>query len=338
MHVTDKFLGNYIDRLVPLERRHINTKALSLEKIVSSYFFLLPVTTTTSVTEDTCVKPAGVKQIPRKGITPLQTIGDVNRQRRQIHRRNIKGETNLQLSCIKNDVLKVKQLLASGADANMKDNAGWTALHEACNHGYTGCVQELLKARQLVYEIKPGDDTTQVLNVLSSPLCGTTPLHDAVGNNHYQVVELLVRAGGLPLLEVKNDRGEKPIDLAVNKETKEFLQAMELQFREKDHEVTALRPSEESYQAVLGRKGRRSTNQVPAENCEQYLLILSHLVQAYHRMTRTRAGLASDHCLWMDFNEHCDNLEAHVTRIVAGSHLSSLACIRIQAMRMLAES
>ena len=39
MHLTDKFLGNYIDRLVPLERRHINTKALSLEKIVS--FLLL---------------------------------------------------------------------------------------------------------------------------------------------------------------------------------------------------------------------------------------------------------------------------------------------------------
>lgn len=69
----------------------------------------------------------------------------------------LSGETNLQLSCIKNDVVKVKQLLTSGADANMKDNAGWTALHEACNHGYTGCVQELLKARQLVYEIKPGD-------------------------------------------------------------------------------------------------------------------------------------------------------------------------------------
>jgi len=35
MHVTDMLLGNYIDRLVPLERRHLNTKALSLEKIVS---------------------------------------------------------------------------------------------------------------------------------------------------------------------------------------------------------------------------------------------------------------------------------------------------------------
>lgn len=34
MHVTDMLLANYVDRLVPLERRHVNTKALSLEKIV----------------------------------------------------------------------------------------------------------------------------------------------------------------------------------------------------------------------------------------------------------------------------------------------------------------
>ena len=140
------------------------------------------------------------------------------------------------------------------------------------------------------------------------------------------------------MLEAKNDRGERPIDLAENKETKEFLQAMELQFREQGSAITALRPSEQSYQAVLGRKGRHSTNHVPAVKCENYLLILSHLVQAYYRMTRARAGLASDDCLWINFNEHCNNLEAHVTRIVAGSHLSSLASIRIQAMRMLAES
>ncbi|KAL9982174.1 hypothetical protein ACROYT_G010985 [Oculina patagonica] len=263
---------------------------------------------------------------------------DANQLRKQIHRRNMKGETDLQLSCIRNDTVKVKQLLALGADANMKDYAGWTALHEACNHGYVGCVQELLKARQLVYEIKPGDDTTEVLNLLSAPLCGTTPLHDAVGNNHQQVVELLVRAGGLPLLEAKNDRGERPIDLAAKNEMNEFLRTMELQLSDKENEVTTLRPSEESYQAVLGRKGRHSTNYIPAEKCEQYLLILSHLVQAYYRSTRARAGFASDDCLWMNFDEHCNNLEAHVTRIVADSRLSSLACIRIQAMRMLASS
>lgn len=53
-------------------------------------------------------------------------------------------------------MVKVKLLLAQGADANLQDYAGWTALHEACNHGFADCVQELLKARQLVCEMKPG--------------------------------------------------------------------------------------------------------------------------------------------------------------------------------------
>ncbi|KAJ7387883.1 SMC5-SMC6 complex localization factor protein 1 [Desmophyllum pertusum] len=251
----------------------------------------------------------------------------------------MKGESDLQLSCIRNDVVKVKQLLASGTDANMKDHAEWTALHEACNHGYAGCVQELLEARQLVYEIKPGDDTSEVLNLLSAPLCGTTPLHDAVVNNHQQVVELLVSAGGLPLLEAKNAQGEKPIDLTEKDEIKEFLRTMELQLRNKKNTVTALRPCEQSYQAVLGRKGRHYTNHIPTEDCEQYLLILSHLVQSYFRITRQApAGFACDDCLWMNFHEHCNNLEAHVTRIVADSGLSSLACIRIHAMKMLTSS
>ena len=121
-------------------------------------------------------------------------------------------------------------------------------------------------------------------------------------------------------------------------EITEFLRTMEQQLREKENEVTALRPSEESYQAVLGKKGRHCTNHVPAEKCEQYLLMLSHLVQSYFRFTRARAGFACDDCVWMNFDEHCNNLEAHVTRIVADSRLSSLACIRIQAMRMLARS
>ena len=53
--------------------------------------------------------------------------------------------------------MKVKQLLAAGADANTTDHAGWTPLHEACNHGHVESVRELLKARRLVYEINTGD-------------------------------------------------------------------------------------------------------------------------------------------------------------------------------------
>lgn len=51
----------------------------------------------------------------------------------------------------------MKQLLAAGADANITDHAGWTPLHEACNHGNVSCLRELLKARRLVCEINPED-------------------------------------------------------------------------------------------------------------------------------------------------------------------------------------
>ena len=36
----------------------------------------------------------------------------------------------------------------------------------------------------------------QNLNILAAPLDGTTPLHDAVANNHLQVAQLLVSHGG----------------------------------------------------------------------------------------------------------------------------------------------
>ncbi|XP_027047528.1 SMC5-SMC6 complex localization factor protein 1-like [Pocillopora damicornis] len=336
MQVTDMLLVNYNDHLVPLERRHLNTKGLSLEKIVSNYFFLLPEATSASTDSIPGSTPVNGTSCKR---TPPQAIGSAsNRKVRDINRRNPKGESDLQSSCIRNDVVKVKQLLAQGADANLQDYAGWTALHEACNHGFADCVQELLKARQLVYEMKPGHDPSKVLNLLLAPPCGTTPLHDAVGNGHQQVVELLVRAGGLPLLQAENAQDEKPVDLAAKDEIKEFLQTMELDFRRRESScVTAIRPYEECYRAVLG-KGRHSSRRVSTAEYEQYLLILSHLVQSYFRATRARTAFACDEQLWLNFGEHCDNLEAHVTRIAADRRLSSLASVRIQAMRMLGGS
>jgi BRCA1-associated RING domain protein 1 len=53
---------------------------------------------------------------------------------------------------MKNDASKVRDLIETGGDVNITDHAGWTPLHEACNHGHMACVEEILKVRPLVYE------------------------------------------------------------------------------------------------------------------------------------------------------------------------------------------
>ena len=64
--------------------------------------------------------------------------------------------------------MKVKQLLAAGGDANSTDYAGWTPLHEACNHGNLESVRELLKSRQPVLEINSEYGTCFALQSVSA--------------------------------------------------------------------------------------------------------------------------------------------------------------------------
>lgn len=62
------------------------------------------------------------------------------------------------------------------------DYAGWTSLHEACNHGSTVCVREIL---QRCPEVD-----------LFSQVDGVTPLHDALSNGHTEIAKLLLQHGG----------------------------------------------------------------------------------------------------------------------------------------------
>ncbi|XP_010146917.1 PREDICTED: ankyrin repeat domain-containing protein 32, partial [Eurypyga helias] len=115
------------------------------------------------------------------------------------YRRNTKGETDLHKACISNKVERLIQLLSvPGTDINVKDYAGWTPLHEACNHGSTVCVREIL---QRCPEVD-----------LLSQVDGVTPLHDALSNGHVEIGKLLLLHGGPALLQQRDSNGKLPLD------------------------------------------------------------------------------------------------------------------------------
>ncbi|XP_068941205.1 SMC5-SMC6 complex localization factor protein 1 isoform X2 [Petaurus breviceps papuanus] len=134
------------------------------------------------------------------------------RPKMHFRKTNLRGETALHRACINNQVEKLILLLSlPGTDINVKDYAGWTPLHEACNHGNTVCVQEILQRCPEV------DLLTQV--------DGVTPLHDALSNGHVEIGKLLLQHGGSVLLQQKTSKGKLPLDYVLAPQIKEDLLA-----------------------------------------------------------------------------------------------------------------
>uniref|UniRef100_A0A8D2IL32 RAMA domain-containing protein n=1 Tax=Varanus komodoensis TaxID=61221 RepID=A0A8D2IL32_VARKO len=111
-------------------------------------------------------------------------------------------------AAIKGDLSLVKSLIASGACVNQKDNAGWTAIHEASNRGFTEIIAELLKA---------GAD------VNSKNLDGILPIHDAVSGNHFEAVQLLLLHGANP--NELDNCAKNALDEAACSKMKELLKS-----------------------------------------------------------------------------------------------------------------
>ncbi|XP_012926562.1 SMC5-SMC6 complex localization factor protein 1 isoform X1 [Heterocephalus glaber] len=148
-----------------------------------------------------------------EGESPCSKENCPNLKKMNIHKTNLKGETALHRACISNKVDKLILLLSlPGIDINVKDNAGWTPLHEACNYGNTVCVQEILQRCPEV------DLLTQV--------DGVTPLHDALSNGHVEIGKLLLQHGGPLLLQQRNSKGELPLDYVLSPQIKEELFAI----------------------------------------------------------------------------------------------------------------
>ncbi|XP_049340075.1 BCL-6 corepressor-like protein 1 isoform X2 [Astyanax mexicanus] len=106
------------------------------------------------------------------------------------------GYQEVVLYCLEKDVREV----------NRRDNAGYTALHEACARGWTHIVQVLLKH---------GAD------VNCSAQDGTRPIHDAVAADNLASVWMLLNHGADPTLATYS--GQTAVKLAQSPSMKTFL-------------------------------------------------------------------------------------------------------------------
>ncbi|KAJ8348742.1 hypothetical protein SKAU_G00273310 [Synaphobranchus kaupii] len=106
------------------------------------------------------------------------------------------GYQEVVLYCLEKDVREV----------NRRDNAGYTALHEACSRGWAHIVRVLLDH---------GAD------VNCSAQDGTRPIHDAVVNDSLTVVWMLLNHGADPTLATYS--GQTALKLAHSNNMKKFL-------------------------------------------------------------------------------------------------------------------
>nr|XP_031527208.1 BCL-6 corepressor-like protein 1 isoform X3 [Vicugna pacos] len=91
-------------------------------------------------------------------------------------------------------------------DVNHRDNAGYTALHEACSRGWTDILNILLE---------------HGANVNCSAQDGTRPVHDAVVNDNLETIWLLLSYGADPTLATYS--GQTAVKLASSDTMKRFL-------------------------------------------------------------------------------------------------------------------
>lgn len=121
----------------------------------------------------------------------------------------------------------MKELLRDeNVDVNVKDFAGWTALHEACVSGNTEMASTLIEYGA---------------NVNALGFQNNTPLHEATLNDQIDCIRILFDHGAS--LKIRNTFGVLPIELAKNKQVLKLYQ----EYEDKN-------PSEKSIEEIEGEE------------------------------------------------------------------------------------
>jgi ankyrin repeat protein len=128
----------------------------------------------------------------------------------------------------------VKEVVEKGADINLKDSLGFTALHYACRDGKTEIVSYLLEQKAdpnvrsysveispLYFAIREGDQYPEIVSLLLKHGAdvnirsrdGNTPLHlAAYSDEMIEIVKILLDSGADP--KILNKRQKSPLDIA----------------------------------------------------------------------------------------------------------------------------
>ncbi|XP_071440398.1 BRCA1-associated RING domain protein 1-like [Hetaerina americana] len=142
----------------------------------------------------------------RSSESQIKNVSDT--AKKAANKRNAKGETPLQVACKKGNLNQVISLISDGANPNVKDNFGWTPLHEAIHYKHIEIAKELI--------VKGG----AWVNTPGGENC--TPLHKAVALNVIEGIKLLLESGANPKLV--DIYGNIPVDYSQSDEVSRILE------------------------------------------------------------------------------------------------------------------
>jgi ankyrin repeat protein len=145
----------------------------------------------------------------------------------------------------RNDVARVKALVAQGVNVSEPDRNGDSPLIMAAYEGHTDIVRCLLEAGADVRALDPSMHATalhaaayagrtEAARLLiqygieidrQGPRNGYTALHDAIWQNHVDTARVIIEAG--PNLHLKSHDGQTPLDFARAKHRKEIVALLE---------------------------------------------------------------------------------------------------------------